>query len=69
MDRQLIEEYVACGPRLRAAVAGLTREDLTARPGPGKWSILGGKLGNWNGKLATLRELVTLYGTPYREIT
>ena len=40
MDRQVIEEYVACGPRLREAVAGLTREDLTARPGPGKWSIL-----------------------------
>ncbi len=40
MDRQLIEAYVACGPRLRQAVAGLTREDLTARPGPGNWSIL-----------------------------
>ena len=40
MDRQVIEEYVACGPLLREAVAGLTREDLTARPGPGKWSIL-----------------------------
>jgi uncharacterized damage-inducible protein DinB len=40
MDRQLIEEFVACGPRLRQAVAGLGREQLTARPGPGKWSIL-----------------------------
>ena len=40
MDRQLIEAYVACGPRLRQAVAGLSPEDLTARPGPGKWSIL-----------------------------
>jgi uncharacterized damage-inducible protein DinB len=40
MDRQLIEEYVACGPRLRQAVAGLSPEDLTARPGPGDWSIL-----------------------------
>ena len=40
MNRQLIEEYVACGPRLRKAVAGLNAEDLTARPGPGKWSIL-----------------------------
>jgi uncharacterized damage-inducible protein DinB len=39
MDRQLIEAYVACGPRLRQAVAGLSREDLTARPGPGTWSI------------------------------
>jgi uncharacterized damage-inducible protein DinB len=40
MNRQLIEEYVACGPRLRKAVAGLNAHDLTARPGPGKWSIL-----------------------------
>ena len=40
MDRQLIEDYVACVPRLRQAVAGLSREDLVARPGPGKWSIL-----------------------------
>src|SRR5262249_18996120 len=40
MDRQLIEAYVACGPRLRQAVAGLSPDDLTARPGPGKWSIL-----------------------------
>jgi uncharacterized damage-inducible protein DinB len=40
MDRRLIEEYVECGPRLRQAAAGLTQEDLTARPGPGKWSIL-----------------------------
>jgi uncharacterized damage-inducible protein DinB len=40
MDRKLIEDYVACGPRLRQAVAGLSQEDLTARPGPGDWSIL-----------------------------
>lgn len=40
MDRRLIEEYVACGPKLRRAVAGLSPEDLTERPGPGKWSIL-----------------------------
>src|SRR5215472_16847925 len=40
MDRQLIEEFEACGPRLRHAVAGLSPEDLTARPGPGDWSIL-----------------------------
>jgi hypothetical protein len=40
MDRRVIEQYVACGPRLREAVAGLTREHLMARPGPGKWSIL-----------------------------
>jgi hypothetical protein len=40
MDRKLIEEYVACGTRLRHAVAGLSPEQLTARPGPGDWSIL-----------------------------
>src|SRR5271166_1558831 len=40
MDKQLIEDYVAGGNRLRAAVAGLSREDLIARPGPGDWSIL-----------------------------
>jgi uncharacterized damage-inducible protein DinB len=39
MDRQLIEEYVACGSRLRDAMAGLSADDLTARPGPGDWSI------------------------------
>jgi uncharacterized damage-inducible protein DinB len=40
MDRQVIEAYVTCGPRLRQAVAGLNQEELTARPGPGQWSIL-----------------------------
>ena len=37
---ELVENYVA-GPRtLRQAVTGLTREQLIARPVPGKWSIL-----------------------------
>ena len=40
MDKQLIEDYVAGGQKLRRAVAGLSQADLTARPGPGKWSIL-----------------------------
>jgi uncharacterized damage-inducible protein DinB len=40
VDRQLIEAYVACSSRLRQAVASLSQADLTARPGPGKWSIL-----------------------------
>ena len=40
MERQLIEQYVADGARLRQAVAGLGRQELTARPGPGTWSIL-----------------------------
>src|SRR5262245_7181983 len=39
MDRSSIDAYEACGPRLRRAVAGLTSEQLTARPGPGAWSI------------------------------
>src|SRR3954451_20919383 len=40
MDRSLIDAYEAAPARLRAAIAGLTREELTARPGPGAWSIL-----------------------------
>ena len=37
---ELIETYVAGPPALRAAVAGMTREQLVARPVPGKWSTL-----------------------------
>ncbi len=40
MDRALIEAYTAGPAKVRAAVAGLAREELTARPGPGAWSIL-----------------------------
>lgn len=40
MDRTLIETYMAGPAKLRAAVAGLTKEELTSRPGPGAWSIL-----------------------------
>jgi hypothetical protein len=40
MDRSVIEDYVAGGQKLRRAVAGLDKADLSARPGPGKWSIL-----------------------------
>jgi hypothetical protein len=39
VDRTLIDAYEAGAAKLRAAVAGLTRDDLTARPGPGDWSI------------------------------
>jgi uncharacterized damage-inducible protein DinB len=39
VDRTLIDAYEAGAAKLRAAVAGLTREELTARPGPGNWSI------------------------------
>jgi uncharacterized damage-inducible protein DinB len=35
----LIELYAAGGDLLRRAVAGLTCDELTARPGPGAWSI------------------------------
>src|SRR5947209_6187147 len=40
MDRSLIEGYEKAAGRVRRAVAGLTAEELRARPGPGKWSIL-----------------------------
>src|SRR5215472_6798970 len=40
MNRDLIEQYAAGGEKLRRAVAGLTPEELRARPGPGAWSIL-----------------------------
>jgi hypothetical protein len=36
----VIAEFEAGPAKVRAAVAGLTREELTARPGPGDWSIL-----------------------------
>jgi uncharacterized damage-inducible protein DinB len=36
----LTDAYLAGPPTLRQAVAGLTREQALARPGPGKWSTL-----------------------------
>ena len=36
----LIEDYLAGPPQLRQAVAGMDREQLRARPVPGKWSTL-----------------------------
>jgi uncharacterized damage-inducible protein DinB len=39
MNRELIETYVTSTAKVREAVQGLTREELQARPGPGKWSI------------------------------
>ena len=39
MNRELIEQYVAGAAKLRGAVQGLSRAELLARPGPGKWSI------------------------------
>jgi len=40
MNRDVIEQYVACSEKLRRAVTGLTPEELRARPGPGAWSVL-----------------------------
>jgi uncharacterized damage-inducible protein DinB len=37
---QLIERYLNGPKQLRAATAGLTREQIVARPVPGKWSVL-----------------------------
>ncbi len=37
--RDIVEEFEAGGQKLRPAVIGLTREQLLAKPGPGKWSI------------------------------
>jgi hypothetical protein len=37
---QLLEAYREGPPRLRAAIAGLSMEQLRARPRAGKWSIL-----------------------------
>jgi uncharacterized damage-inducible protein DinB len=40
MDRTLIDAYAAGPEKLRRAVAGLSQEELRARPGPGAWSSL-----------------------------
>jgi uncharacterized damage-inducible protein DinB len=40
MDATVIEQFASGGAKLRRAVAGLSFQELTARPGPGKWSIL-----------------------------
>jgi hypothetical protein len=37
---EMIDAYLAGAQTLRQAVAGLTREQLQARPVPGKWSTL-----------------------------
>jgi uncharacterized damage-inducible protein DinB len=39
MNRKLIDEFEASPVKLRKAIAGLTPDELKARPGPGKWSI------------------------------
>lgn len=38
--KELADAYLAGAADLRAAVAGMTREQLLARPVPGKWSTL-----------------------------
>jgi hypothetical protein len=37
---EMIDAYVADAGKLRAAVAGMSREQLLARPVPGKWTTL-----------------------------
>ncbi len=37
---ELVDSYLAGAVQLRTAVAGMTREQLMARPVPGKWSTL-----------------------------
>jgi uncharacterized damage-inducible protein DinB len=39
MSQELVEAWASSVGKLRQAVQGLTREELQARPGPGKWSI------------------------------
>jgi hypothetical protein len=39
MYTNLIDQFAVGSGKLRPAIAGLTQEDLVARPGPGKWSI------------------------------
>jgi uncharacterized damage-inducible protein DinB len=39
MNRAMIDEFEAGPATLRRAIAGLTPEEVKARPGPGKWSI------------------------------
>ena len=40
MNRDLIDQYEAGAAKVRRAVAGLTAEEVRARPGPGAWSVL-----------------------------
>jgi uncharacterized damage-inducible protein DinB len=40
MDATVIEQFASGGAKLRRAVAGLSFQELTAKPGPGQWSIL-----------------------------
>ncbi len=39
MDSALIDEYERGGQLLAKSIAGLSREELTSHPIPGKWSI------------------------------
>jgi uncharacterized damage-inducible protein DinB len=39
VNADLIDQYAAGGGKLRPAIAGLSQQDLLARPGPGAWSI------------------------------
>lgn len=39
MDRTLIDRFERGGPALRTIIAGLTEDELRAKPGPGAWSL------------------------------
>ncbi len=39
-DKDLVARFAAGADKLRLGIAGLTRADCVARPGPGEWSIL-----------------------------
>jgi uncharacterized damage-inducible protein DinB len=39
MNRDLVNQYASGAEKLRQAIAGLSRSDLLAKPGPGAWSI------------------------------
>jgi uncharacterized damage-inducible protein DinB len=38
MDRSLLDQYEKGGEKLRQAIAGMSDQDLRAKPIPGKWS-------------------------------
>ena len=38
MDRSIIDQYEKGGEKLRQAIAGMSDQDLRAKPIPGKWS-------------------------------
>lgn len=60
MDRSAIEQYAAGAPKLGAAIAGLTREQLTAFPVPGTWSIAQIAVHTWDSDAAATHRMKRL---------